>query len=150
MKTARDFLLAARRCEIRDLEKLAQSCALVLAVGELVHGLQRERGSSQIFLVSGGQRFGPELEACIRDSLASEARLLAWADGLEADGDFTGGMRLLTRVAIVVEGLEGLPGLRETLRARRCSGADAMQQYTQRISALLALIFEVADVAADP
>ena len=80
MKTARDFLLAARRCEIRDLEKLAQSCALVLAVGELVHGLQRERGSSQIFLVSGGQRFGPELEACIRDSLASEARLLAWAD----------------------------------------------------------------------
>lgn len=150
MKTARDFLLAARRCEIRDLEKLAQSCALVLAVGELVHGLQRERGSSQIFLVSGGQRFGPELEACIRDSLASEARLLAWADGLEADGDFTGGMRLLTRVAIVVEGLEGLPGLRETLRARRCSGTDAMQQYTQRISALLALIFEVADVAADP
>lgn len=150
MKTARDFLLAARRCEIRDLEKLAQSCALVLAVGELVHGLQRERGSSQIFLVSGGQRFGPELEACIRDSLASEARLLAWADGLEAEGDFTGGMRLLTRVAIVVEGLEGLPGLRETLRARRCSGADAMQQYTQRISALLALIFEVADVAADP
>ena len=150
MKTARDFLLAARRCEIRDLEKLAQSCALVLAVGEFVHGLQRERGSSQIFLVSGGQRFGPELEACIRDSLASEARLLAWADGLEADGDFTGGMRLLTRVAIVVEGLEGLPGLRETLRARRCSGADAMQQYTQRISALLALIFEVADVAADP
>ena len=150
MKTARDFLLAARRCEMRDLEKLAQSCALVLAVGELVHGLQRERGSSQIFLVSGGQRFGPELEACIRDSLASEARLLAWADGLEADGDFTGGMRLLTRVAIVVEGLEGLPGLRETLRARRCSGADAMQQYTQRISALLALIFEVADVAADP
>lgn len=135
---------------MRDLEKLAQSCALVLAVGELVHGLQRERGSSQIFLVSGGQRFGPELEACIRDSLASEARLLAWADGLEADGDFTGGMRLLTRVAIVVEGLEGLPGLRETLRARRCSGADAMQQYTQRISALLALIFEVADVAADP
>ncbi len=150
MKTARDFLLAARRCEIRDLEKLAQSCALVLAVGEFVHGLQRERGSSQIFLVSGGQRFGPELEACIRDSLASEARLLAWADGLEADGDFTGGMRLLTRVAIVVEGLEGLPGLRETLRARRCSGTDAMQQYTQRISALLALIFEVADVAADP
>ena len=150
MKTARDFLLAARRCEIRDLEKLAQSCALVLAVGEFVHGLQRERGSSQIFLVSGGQRFGPEIEACIRDSLASEARLLAWADGLEADGDFTGGMRLLTRVAIVVEGLEGLPGLRETLRARRCSGADAMQQYTQRISALLALIFEVADVAADP
>lgn len=150
MKTARDFLLAARRCEIRDLEKLAQSCALVLAIGEFVHGLQRERGSSQIFLVSGGQRFGPELEACIRDSLASEARLLAWADGLEADGDFTGGMRLLTRVAIVVEGLEGLPGLRETLRARRCSGADAMQQYTQRISALLALIFEVADVAADP
>ena len=68
MKTARDFLLAARRCEIRDLEKLAQSCALVLAVGELVHGLQRERGSSQIFLVSGGQRFGPELEACIRCS----------------------------------------------------------------------------------
>ena len=132
MKTARDFLLAARRCEMRDLEKLAQSCALVLAVGELVHGLQRERGSSQIFLVSGGQRFGPELEACIRDSLASEARLLAWADGLEADGDFTGGMRLLTRVAIVVEGLEGLPGLRETLRARRCSGTDAMQQYTQR------------------
>lgn len=150
MTTAREFLLAARRCEIRDLEKLAQSCALVLAVGELVHGLQRERGSSQIFLVSGGQRFGPELEACIGDSLASEARLRAWADGLEAGGDFTGGMRLLTRVAIVVEGLEALPLLREAIRTRQCSGAHSMQAYTQRVSALLALIFEVADVAVDP
>ena len=100
MKTAREFLLAARRCEIRDLEKLAQSCELVLAVGELVHGLQRERGAAQIFLLSGGQGFGLELEACVRDSQASEARLRDWADGLEADGDLTGGMRLLTRMAI--------------------------------------------------
>nr|HQV09554.1 nitrate- and nitrite sensing domain-containing protein [Thauera sp.] len=67
------FLVAARRCEIHDLEQLARSCELVQAVSELVHHLQGERGASNLYLASGGVRFGPERAARIAASRAAEA-----------------------------------------------------------------------------
>lgn len=42
--TAADFLMASRQCEIRNLEYFLQMGRLVQSVGNLVHGLQRERG----------------------------------------------------------------------------------------------------------
>ena len=44
MKPALTFLIAARHCEIDELERLARTSALVGAIAELVHALQRERG----------------------------------------------------------------------------------------------------------
>ena len=80
------FLVAARRCEIHDLEQLARSCELVQAVSELVHHLQGERGASNLYLASGGVRFGPEraAEAAVRAcSPASRSRCMrstAWSN----------------------------------------------------------------------
>ena len=71
------FLVAARRCEIHDLEQLARSCELVQAVSELVHHLQGERGASNLYLASGGVRFGPERAARIAASRAAEAAVRA-------------------------------------------------------------------------
>ena len=54
------FLLAARRCEIRELEQLARTGELVNVIGRLIHALQKERGLSIGFLASHGTRFGDQ------------------------------------------------------------------------------------------
>jgi hypothetical protein len=54
------FLLAAKRCEIRELEQLARTGELVNVIGRLIHALQRERGLSIGFLASHGTRFGDQ------------------------------------------------------------------------------------------
>ncbi|MDO6805399.1 nitrate- and nitrite sensing domain-containing protein, partial [Wenyingzhuangia sp. 1_MG-2023] len=65
--TSEDFLLAAKRAEISALKQLLVSSGLVTWVTDLIHELQRERGLSNIYLVSHGQRFArqrlDELEA---------------------------------------------------------------------------------------
>ena len=46
------FLLAAKHAEITVLEQLSSNCRIVIAVRELIHELQKERGASNIFLAS--------------------------------------------------------------------------------------------------
>ena len=155
MESILAFLVAARRCEVRELEQLARSCALVQAVSELVHRVQAERGCSNLHLASGGTRFEAERTACAAASVEAEAAVRAWlhqADILDSAGERApaGGARLFTRIALALHGLDALPGLRATIAAGRCAPPDATQRFTQVIAALLELVFEAADVAADP
>lgn len=155
MESILAFLVAARRCEVRELEQLARSCALVQAVSELVHRVQAERGCSNLHLASGGTRFEAERTACAAASVEAEAAVRAWldqADILDPAGERApaGGARLFTRIALALHGLDALPGLRATIAAGRCAPREATQRFTQVIAALLELVFEAADVAADP
>ncbi len=155
MESILAFLVAARRCEVRELEQLARSCALVQAVSELVHRVQAERGCSNLHLASGGTRFETERTACAAASVEAEAAVRAWldqADILDPAGERApaGGARLFTRIALALHGLDALPGLRPTIAAGRCAPREATQRFTQVIAALLELVFEAADVAADP
>ena len=155
MESILAFLVAARRCEVRELEQLARSCALVQAVSELVHRVQAERGCSNLHLASGGTRFEAERTACAAASVEAEAAVRAWldqADILDPAGGRApaGGARLFTRIALALHGLDALPGLRATIAAGRCAPREATQRFTQVIAALLELVFEAADVAADP
>lgn len=155
MESILAFLVAARRCEVRELEQLARSCALVQAVSELVHRMQAERGCSNLHLASGGTRFEAERAACAAASVEAEAAVRAWlhqADILDPAGERApaGGARLFTRIALALHGLDALPGLRATIAAGRCAPREATQRFTLVIAALLELVFEAADVAADP
>ena len=155
MESILAFLVAARRCEVRELEQLARSCALVQAVSELVHRVQAERGCSNLHLASGGTRFETERTACAAASVEAEAAVRAWldqADILDPAGERApaGGARLFTRIALALHGLDALPGLRATIAAGRCAPREATQRFTLVIAALLELVFEAADVAADP
>jgi AmiR/NasT family two-component response regulator len=147
------FLVAARRCEIHDLEQLARSCELVQAVSELVHQLQGERGASKLYLASGGVRFGPEREARLAASQIAEGAVRAWLAQPEvcaAAPAVPGGARLFTRIAIALHALDGLAELRDAIAGRRCAADEATQRFSRVIAALLSLVFEAADVAADP
>ncbi|MDM7941875.1 MAG: nitrate- and nitrite sensing domain-containing protein [Hydrogenophaga sp.] len=145
------FLVAAKRCEIAELEQLALTSALVNVTGRLVHGLQRERGLSNLFLGSQGQQFGEVRRQQIGESRQIEAELRACFDELDTDSALVGnGARLFSRMAYVLHGLDALEGLRLRVQALEWSPRQATEAYVRLITGLLAVVFEAADSASDP
>ncbi|KTT22973.1 nitrate regulatory protein [Pseudacidovorax intermedius] len=151
MTTSLGFLIAARRCEIDELDQLARTSELVGTIGRLVHALQRERGLTNVFLGSGGQRFAAERTAQAAESGREEARVRAALDPLLGDSRrLAGGARLFPRVAYVLQGLDALPALRTRIEALAVGPDLATAAFVKLIAGLLAVVFEAADGATDP
>jgi hypothetical protein len=150
MQGALDYLVAARHCEVRDLESLQRTCELVLVVNDLVHYLQQERGASNMFLGAGGKKFGPLRQQRVQDSIAAEAAFRRWLENAGQIDSLSGGARLYTRIAGALHALQGLAEMRGAIETQQCSATDVLRQFGQLIDVLLALVFEAADVAVDP
>lgn len=151
MKTGSTFLLAARQCEIAELEQLARTSELVNVIGRFVHALQRERGIANIFLGSHGARFADRREPQVAECRAVEQQVRMQFERLDTDASrVRNGSRLFSRIAVVLHGLEGLPQLRARIGSRGLTAADATHALGQLISNLLAVVFEAADAATDP
>ncbi|HDZ09486.1 nitrate regulatory protein [Pseudohongiella sp.] len=150
-RTAADYLTASKQCEIRNLQSLLSLCELVVACGNLVHALQRERGASNLFLGSGGNRFGQEI-ARIREQTDIERG--AFQDTLNAaDGHLehlADGTRMFNGLAYAVHALSELDVLRAKVSALQLDAVLVTQAYSAVIQALLLIVFETADIAADP
>ena len=160
MKTALCFLQAARHSEMAELERLARTAALVDAVGDLVHGLQRERGLANRYLAL---HHPPQTHAA--DSLDDPAHL-QWTTQaqhcltLEAlvrqafdatpAAQAAQGARLYARMAYALQGLDALPQLRSLISQRQLHHRQTTEAYVKLIAGLLAVVFEAADSAADP
>jgi len=145
------FMLAARRSELLGLEDLAQTCALVTRISQLVHALQKERGYSNLYLSSAAQHQGAQLDGLSQAAAALERDLRQALEQMDQDGlgaaDKT---RLFTRIAHALHNLDDLPGLRRRIRERRISAQGATAALVRLIGALLAVVFEAADSAVDP
>ncbi|MBN8441382.1 MAG: nitrate- and nitrite sensing domain-containing protein [Thauera sp.] len=152
MKSTLAFLVAARRCEIRDLEHLALNCDLVQALSRLVHLLQRERGTTNLFLAAVDPRFDTQRAEHIAAARCAEDDVRARLDRLLPDtgADSCSDARLFTRIAMALDALNTLPALRQQAGARQCGAVEATQRYSRIVGAMLALVFESADIAADP
>jgi len=150
MNNVLSYLAAARRCEESELENLARTCDLVLVASELVHHLQQERGSSNLFLASEGRRFAELRQQ--RMAASDQAMLLLdeWLARSESRDGMSGGARFYTRVAIALNALAGLPELRTGIEKFALTPNQATDRYNQLLATLLALVFEAADVAIDP
>jgi hypothetical protein len=151
MRSGLSFLLAARQCEIDELERLAQTSELVGVIGRLVHALQRERGIANIYLASSGTRAAAQrleqFPPC--DALQQEVR--AQFDQLDTEAvRVYNGARLFSRVAVVLHGLEALPTLRRRVGDLAITSAEATAAYVRLVAHLLAVVFEAADSAGDP
>lgn len=145
------FLIAARRCEIEELDQLARTSELVGLVGRLVHALQRERGLSNGFIASRGDRFGAQRMEQIALCQQIEQDVRAGFDALATDTRRAGsGARLFSRIAWVLAGLDALPALRRRVDALELPPAQASAALTKLIAGLLAVVFEAADGATDP
>jgi hypothetical protein len=151
MNSGLSFLVAARRCEIDELEQLARTSELVSTIGRLVHALQRERGLSNVLLASQGRRFAAQRSAQIGECGRFEREVRVGFDFLESEGRRAGsGTRLFSRIAWVLPGLDALPTLRRRIGALETSAAEATAAFAKLIAGLLAVVFEAADGATDP
>lgn len=151
MKTGLGFLVSALHCEIDELEQLARTCALVVTIGRLVHALQRERGISNVLLMSGGARFAAQHSTQVAQSQALEQSARCAFDRLDAEGRRPGnGGRLFSRIAWVLPGLDALPELRRRIGALEIDAASSTAAFGKLIAGLLAVVFEAADCATNP
>lgn len=148
---ATDYLIASKRCELRNLERFLQMGKLVLSIGNLIHELQRERGASNVYLGSGGRRFSGELTDMIDSSLrqqdAFEHELMEIQCDLTQDASSTS---LLNSLAAALHGLESLPAIRQQVRRQSISAEAAIEAYIERIRHLLTVVFEAAETVVDP
>ncbi|RYF19117.1 MAG: ANTAR domain-containing protein [Comamonadaceae bacterium] len=151
MKSGSTFLLAARQCEIAELEELARTAELVGVIGRGIHALQRERGLTNVFLSSHGARFGPQRLQQVEECRRMESEVRAAFDGLDTgSAQARNGARLFSRVAVVLHGLDGLPALRERVARQVLSGPEAVAAFSRLVAGLLSVVFEAADSATDP
>jgi hypothetical protein len=151
MMSGLGFLVAARQCEIDELEQLAGTIALAQALGELVHQLQRERGLSNLFVGSGGGSFGPQCLAARQDTDRAIAAAREHFDQLPGATGYPGSRaRLFSRIAYALHGLDALAGLRQRLDQLALDVEAVTAAYCKLIASLLSVVFDATDNAADP
>ncbi|MDP9991792.1 hypothetical protein J2W28_002969 [Variovorax boronicumulans] len=154
MKSGLHFLIAARQCEIDELDQLARTSELVGLIGRLVHALQRERGMSNVFLASRGQRFADQRDPQIAECQALEEAVRNGFDQLETEArqraSAGNSARLFSRIAWVLPGLDALPALRARVGALELAPAQSTAAFAKLVAGLLAVVFEAADGATDP
>ncbi|MEL0028202.1 MAG: nitrate- and nitrite sensing domain-containing protein [Perlucidibaca sp.] len=148
LPTALNFLIAARRSELVSLERLAETCELVMLVGSLVHALQRERGYTNMHLGGRREETLPNLQVYSAESEKWQAEVCRWLEPLQHEAGER--MRLLDRIAHALHGLDELPSLRRRIRERHVDDVAATAAFTRLIGILLNVVFEAADTAADP
>ncbi|VEB97689.1 Probable transcriptional regulatory protein pdtaR [Cedecea lapagei] len=149
--SALSFVLASKKSEIICLQQLLEMGRLVGVVSQLIHVLQRERGTANIFLCSHGELWADKLsESALQVQLAEHA-----VDDLLQALDLSGqsmsnAPRLFSRIAAVLHSLSTLPLLRRQVQAQEVDQPEAMRQYSDVIRTHLALVFEAADISGDP
>ena len=125
MKSGLSFLLAARQCEIGELERLSRTSELVSLLGRFTHALQRERGLSNLYLSSRGDERAQERAQQIVKCELLQAEVVAHFDQLDTqEGIAPNSARLFSRIAVLLHGLEALPVLRQRIADRLATAAE--------------------------
>ncbi len=152
MKSSLCFLLAAKRAELAELERLAQSIALARSTAALVHELQRERGLSNLSVRHAGMGQAPLDAQLHQQTLGTDDWVAQWLLESEAliNAPSPHAARLLSRVAYALQGLDALALLRSRVAAKALSTQRLSADYARLIASLLAVVFEAADHASAP
>ena len=145
------FLLSAKHQEIQALQHLSSNCRTVKAVKDMIHELQRERGLSNVFLGSKGERFCEQRQQQITASEHCEQDLRSLLKSLYLGQHDNGqSMRLLSSITFALQGMDHLPDLRNKIAAQQLTPLESTNAYCRLITGLLDVVFEAADVASDP
>jgi hypothetical protein len=143
------FVLRSRQLEIDAVRHLASRAALVDVVGQLIEGLQRERGVSGVYLASKGQRFADLRGRTVQEVVALEAKLRSeFAQHVEPAQGATA--KALSLMAWALLGLDALPALRSQIDKQAMAAHDSIAAFSHLIAGLIELVFHVADAAGLP
>ena len=145
------FLLATKHAEIAVLEQLSSNCRIVIAVRELIHALQKERGASNIYLASKGERYVSERQQYLNASDDAESALNSQLKSLYlTDSIQSGNPRLLSSITLAMQAADHLSILRDKITQQNLSPLDSTRAFSRLIASLLTVVFEAADIASDP
>lgn len=149
--TTETFFLASKYSEISSLKQLMTNAELVIQLSNLVHELQKERGKSNLFLASKGERLSDQLDAQIEMSKQVESDFRDQLDQLDIESiSHTRSAKLFNNIAFALHALDALPSLRQQVVEQNIVAEESCQALTHMIAALLSVIFEAADLADDP
>lgn len=148
---ALQLLIAARQCEMAELEQLERTSQWVDVIAQVIHALQRERGLSNLYLGSGGRRGQTELQQQRQVSDRAIQHLYTHVEALRGQRlRALQGARLYSQAARALQGLGALAALRRRIDQRLWDSAHSTSAYTQLVAVLLDWVFEAADTATDP
>ncbi|MEA9390174.1 nitrate- and nitrite sensing domain-containing protein [Acerihabitans sp. TG2] len=149
--TAIHFLLASRQCELNNLHYLLKSGELVGKISQLVHMLQCERGASNLYLCSTGNRFADELTRRVNAvDIAQRPVMDALIQLEKTAAALPQSSRLFSRMASTVYALSVLSPLRRKIHERSLPQPGMTAFFNDIIRHLLALVSELTDTAAEP
>jgi len=135
-----------------EADRLVQGQTLVgladiaVSVNEVVHELQRERGSSALFLGSKGTQFGPELAERRKASDQKIALLATRRAGLDAGVAAAIGPAALTTLS---DRLASLADFRRKVDRQEIKPIEAVTTYTEVIRGLVTLIAGIGNASPD-
>lgn len=133
------------------LEHLLHLGRLVAVTSELVHALQQERGLSNLYVASSGERGADRLEERTQKARETTERFHDCLAEIDAEGLCSpSASRLFSRIAYALKGLAELEAARAAIRALKVSPESIIEGYSEVINGLLTIVFEAADSAADP
>lgn len=142
-------LLHAKQLEIADLKALHTRAMLAGMAGHLIHCLQSERGASSIYLASKGARFQHNREQLIGESRTIAKLLLSTLESVLSEPALAN-RKIANQLAWVMLGLDAIEPFRADVTALNVSGDVSVTTYSQLISVLINLIFELADTSVHP
>lgn len=148
--STKQFLLAAKHAELNSLYALASNCRIVMAATCMIHQLQRERGTANVYLGSKGTAYKAHLPLQFKHTSDAEEALRARLKSkfLSSDSMHTQ-VRLLTSITLASQCLDQLPTLRKQIQKQDVTPLKSTDAYCRLIGKIINLIFEAADVSND-
>lgn len=144
-----NLVLRSKQLEIDAVRQLASRAELVDVIGQLIQGLQRERGVSGAFLASKTLRFADARVRVIDEVTPLEGRLRT-VFALHIEPGQGASAKALSLMAWALLGLESLPALRTQIERQAMTAHDSVAAYSHLIAGLIELVFHVADAAGLP
>lgn len=148
-RSTSDFIVRARELEWLAMQQLAQRAGLVEVIGKLVHALQWERGTTSLYLASGGRSFAQERMQAVAVS-EPLAQTLREAFVAQLDAGSTATPQMVSMMGWVLLDLDGLGPLRAAIAQQAPRAEDAMGAFSRVIAGLIEWVFQLADGATDP
>lgn len=141
------FLCVDRFSALREADRLDSLTGLAVKSGALVHELQKERGSTALYLGSQGAQFRDEVEK-IRQS--ADARLVSLRTELGSVQPQSFGPAFVARLDAAQKALEQLPTLRQSATDLKTTVPEHLGKYSALIKALLDVAGQLPELATDP
>lgn len=133
-----------RRSDAKAAASLSTNTDLGVALGNLVHEMQRERGMTALFVSSRGQKFGPELE---RQKPETDKRFSEYQAQLAAsDKAFADS---LPNIADATASLRRLPDIRARAQRFQIEAKESSAFFTTTNFQLLNMLGGIVSVSTD-